>query len=50
MASQNKIKPKMRCWVELIDPWSGRVVERIPMDVEYLKQIQNLKNKDRDRR
>jgi hypothetical protein len=47
---EGKISPKIICWVELIDPWSGRVVERIPMDVEYLKQKQNLKNKDRDRR
>jgi|GEM_PF-6113997 hypothetical protein len=38
---EEKIRPKMKCWVELIDPNDGRVVKRIPMDVKYIKQKQN---------
>jgi hypothetical protein len=29
-----KLKPKIRCWIELTDPRSGRVVRRIPVEVE----------------
>jgi hypothetical protein len=34
---EEKIKPKMKCWVELIDPNDGRVVKRIPMECGIYK-------------
>lgn len=45
---KNKIKLRMKCWVELIDPRTGEVVERIPAEVitgTNKKQI--IKNKGR---
>lgn len=28
MKVENKVKPKIRCWIELIDPETGEVVKR----------------------
>jgi hypothetical protein len=32
---EEKIRPKIKCWVELIDPKTGRTVKRIPLSLEY---------------
>lgn len=46
---EDKIKPRVRCWVELIDPRTGEVVERIPAEVTGINEIKNEKRRDGER-